>query len=73
MHFLYIGFGVFFGDCLVGQFFMQCSSLVQWEQKCSAVCLGAHAGGSTFLQRGGTVLCSGLGELCPHQIAAGKG
>lgn len=48
---------------------MQCSSSVQWEQKCSAVCVGVHAGSSTVLMG----RCFALGDLHSHLIAAGKG
>lgn len=58
---------------LLGSFCMQHSSLVQWEQKCSAVCLGIHAGSTPSLQRGGTVLCSGLGRPAPSPDCCGEG
>lgn len=52
-----------------GSFYMHCSSLVQWEQKCSAVCVGVHAGSSAVLMG----WCFALGDLYSHLITAGKG
>lgn len=50
---------------LLGNFHTQRSSLVLYEQKCPAGCLGVHAGHSTFLQCVGMVLCSDLGRSAP--------
>lgn len=53
----------------MGSFYMQCSSLVQWEPKCSTVCPGAHGGSSAVL----VGRCFALGDPHPHLTAAGNG